>query len=111
MPRLQEVNEPEQALCGCSAERHVIGEDTTERPDILPAQFRVLVTRRPKYADRSRTNGVGQAPAPARFMPGGMPTEATVARTCADPLPRYRPAQIYNRRIGWQSGLGGAARV
>jgi transposase len=33
--------------------RHVIGEDVSERLDIIPAQFRVIVTRRPKYACRS----------------------------------------------------------
>ena len=48
--------------------------------DIMPAQFRVIVTRRPKYACRSCTDGVAQAAAPARLIPGGMPTEVTVAR-------------------------------
>lgn len=32
--RIEEVIEPEQTLCGCGAERHVIGEDTSERLDI-----------------------------------------------------------------------------
>ena len=50
LPRIEEVIEPEQTLCGCGAERHMIGEDKTERLDIIPAQFRVIVTRRPKYA-------------------------------------------------------------
>lgn len=102
LPRIEEVIEPEQRLCGCGAERHVIGEDTSERLDIIPAQFRVIVTRRPKYACRSCTNGVVQAPAPARLIPGGMPTEATVAHVLvskyADHLPLYRQAQIYSRQ-------------
>jgi transposase len=102
LPRIQEVIEPEQTLCGCGAERHVIGEDTSERLDIIPAQFRVIVTRRPKYACRSCTNGVVQAPAPARLIPSGMPTEATVAHVLvskyADHLPLYRQAQIYSRQ-------------
>jgi transposase len=102
LPRIEEVIEPEQTLCGCGAERHVIGEDTSERLDIIPAQFRVIVTRRPKYACRSCTNGVVQAPAPARLIPGGMPTEATVAHVLvskyADHLPLYRQAQIYSRQ-------------
>jgi transposase len=29
-----------------------IGEDVSERLDVIPAQLRVLVTRRPKYACR-----------------------------------------------------------
>jgi transposase len=30
-----------------------IGEDTSERLDVIPAQFRVIVTRRPKLACRA----------------------------------------------------------
>lgn len=100
--RIEEVIAPDSMTCACGAERHVIGEDTSERLDIIPAQFRVIVTRRPKYACRSCTNGVVQAPAPARLIPGGMPTEATVAHVLvskyADHLPLYRQAQIYSRQ-------------
>ena len=102
LPRIEEVIEPEQTLCGCGTERHVIGEDTSERLDIIPAQFRVIVTRRPKYACRSCADGVIQAPAPARLIPGGMPTEATVAHVLvskyADHPPLYQQAQIYSRQ-------------
>ena len=102
LPRIEEVILPDNTTCGCGAERHVIGEDTSERLDIIPAQFRVIVTRRPKYACRSCTNGVVQAPAPARLILGGMPTEATVAHVLvskyADHLPLYRQAQIYSRQ-------------
>ena len=48
LPRIEEVVEPEDTTCACGAERHIIGEDTSERLDIIPAQFRVIVTRRPK---------------------------------------------------------------
>lgn len=102
LPRIEEIVEPEETTCACGAERHVIGEDVSERLDVIPAQFRVIVTRRPKYACRSCTNGVVQAPAPARLIPGGMPTEATVAHVLvskyADHLPLYRQAQIYSRQ-------------
>ena len=68
----------------------------------MPAQFRVLVTRRPKYACRACEEGVTQAPAPARLIEGGLPTEATVAHVLvskyADHLPLYRQAQIYARQ-------------
>jgi transposase len=106
---------PDSKTCGCGAERHVIGEDTSERLDIVPAQFRVIVTRRPKYACRSCTNGVVQAPAPARLIPGGMPPEATVAHVLAskyaDHLPLYRQAQIYNRQgVDLDRSLGGMGR-
>jgi len=102
LPRIEKVIEPEDTTCACGTVRHVIGEDVSERLDIVPAQFRVIVTRRPKYACRSCTNGVVQAPAPARLIPGGMPTEATVAHVLvskyADHLPLYRQAQIYSRQ-------------
>ena len=102
LPRIEEIIEPEETICSCGAERHVIGEDVSERLDIIPAQFRVIVTRRPKYACRSCESGIVQAPAPASLIPGGMPTEATVAHILvskyADHLPLYRQAQIYSRQ-------------
>ena len=102
LPRIEEVTEPEETTCACGGMRHVIGEDVSERLDIIPALFRVIVTRRPKYACRSCENGVIQAPASARLIPGGMPTEATVAHVLvskyADHLPLYRQAQIYSRQ-------------
>ncbi len=100
--RIEEVIEPNSLTCACGGCLHCIGEDVSERLDIIPAQFRVIVTRRPKYACRSCTDGVVQAPVPARLIPGGMPTEATVAHVLvskyADHLPLYRQAQIYSRQ-------------
>ena len=64
----------------------------------VPAQFRVIVTLRPKYACRACTDGVVQAPAPERLIKGGLPTEATVAYVLvakyAWHLPLYRQAQM-----------------
>lgn len=102
LPRIEEVIEPERTTCDCGHERHVIGEDVRERLDIVPAQFRVIVTRRPRYACRFCESGIIQAPAPAHLIPGGMPTEATLAHVIvskyADHLPLYRQAQIYSRQ-------------
>ncbi len=102
LPRIEEVIEPEHTVCDCGHERHVIGEDISERLDIVPAQFRVIVTRRPKYACRSCEGGIVQVPAPAHLVPGGMPTEATAAHVIvskyADHVPLYRQAQIYARQ-------------
>lgn len=102
LPRIEEIIEPESLVCGCGGGLHCIGEDISERLDVIPAQFRVIVTRRPKYACRSCTDGVVQASAPARLIPGGLPTEAMVAHVLvskyADHLPLYRQAQIYGRQ-------------
>lgn len=100
--RIEEVIEPEETVCACGSERHAIGEDVAERLNIVPAQFQVIVTRRPKYACRACEEGIVQAAAPARLIPGGLPTEATVAHVLvskyADHLPLYRQAQIYSRQ-------------
>ncbi len=102
LPRIEIVIEPETTVCGCGADLHVIGEDVSERLDVIPAQFRVIVTRRPRYGCRACETGVAQAPAPARLIPGGLPTEATIAHVLvakyADHLPLYRQAQIFSRQ-------------
>ena len=103
LPRIEIVVDIDDKTCPCcQGELHRIGEDKSERLDIVPAQFRVLVTRRPKYACRACEDGVMQAPAPARLIEGGKPTEATVAQVLvskyADHLPLYRQAQIYARQ-------------
>jgi transposase len=103
LPRIEQVLEPEDTACPCCrGEMTVIGHDTSERLDVIPAQFRVLVTRRPKLACRACQGVVAQAPAPARLIEGGMPTEATVAQVLvsryADHLPLYRQSQILARQ-------------
>ena len=77
---------------------HVIGEDTAERLDVIPAQFQVIVTHRPKYACRACEQAVVQAPAAERLIKGGLPTEAMVAHVLVSKyawhLPLYRQAQM-----------------
>ena len=74
---------------------HVIGEDCSQRLDVIPAQYRVIITRRPKYACRACQQAVVQAPAPARLIEGGLPTERLVAQIVvakyADPRCIARP--------------------
>ncbi|QEN86404.1 IS66 family transposase [Labrys sp. KNU-23] len=100
LPRIEQVIDIPDKICPCcKGMLHVMGEDSSERLDIVPAQFRVIVTRRPKYACRSCEEVVVQAPALARLVEGGIPTEATVVHVLvskyADHLPLYRQAQIY----------------
>ena len=59
LPRIEQVIEPESTLCPCGCgEMARIGEDRAERLDIVPAQLRVIVTIRPKYACRTCEEGV-----------------------------------------------------
>ncbi len=102
LPRIERVIEPASLECPCGCGRmHQIGEDRTERLDIVPAQLRVLVDIRPKYACRICSDGVTQAPAAPRLIEGGLPTEGAIAHVLvskfADHLPFYRQGQILAR--------------
>ena len=64
LPRIEVTLSPEDTACPCCrAAMTVIGEDTSERLDVIPAQFRVIVTRRPKLACRACVDTVVQMPA------------------------------------------------
>ena len=80
LPRVERVIEPDSTQCPCGCgEMTRIGEDVSERLDVIPARFRVLVTRRPKYACRRCSQGMVQAHAPEHVVPGGLPTEQLIA--------------------------------
>ncbi|HEY0293103.1 MAG TPA: IS66 family transposase [Hansschlegelia sp.] len=103
LPRIETIVDIADKTCPCCrGALHKIGEDVSERLDVVPAQFRVLVVRRPKYACRSCESAVVEAAAPARLIEGGVPTEALIAQVLvskyADHLPLYRQAQIYARQ-------------
>lgn len=100
LERIEEVIEPE-IPAGCEGlEKVLIGEDRSERLDVVPPKFRVIVTRRPKYAFRNH-DGVVQALAPAHIIESGLPTERLLAYIAvskyADGLPLYRQEAIYLR--------------
>jgi transposase len=103
LPRVEVVIEPENTACTCcGGAMQVIGEDRSSRLDVIPAQYRVLVTRRPKYACRNCQEGVVQAATRARLIAGGLPTERLVAQVLvakyADHCPLYRQSQILARQ-------------
>jgi transposase len=100
LERVEIIIEPE-IPAGCEElEKVLIGEDLSERLDVTRAKFRVIVTRRPKYAYRNR-DGVIQAPASPHIIESGIPTEALLAQIAvskyADGLPLYRQEAIYAR--------------
>jgi len=103
LPRVERLIEPGSTMCPCGCgPMTMIGEDVSERLDVIPAQFRVLVTRRPKYACRRCSGAVAQAHAPEHVVPGGLPTETLIAQVIVakfgDHLPFYRQADIYARQ-------------
>lgn len=120
LERIEVVIEPEAARCSCGCEARVkIGEDVSERLDVVPARFRVIVTRRPRYACAACHESVVQAPAPPRLIEAGIPTEGLLAHIAVakygDGLPLYRQEAIYARdrvalgrslMAGWMGRVG-----
>src|SRR3546814_19292705 len=78
-----------------------MGEERSERLDIIPAQYRVIVTVRPRMVCRSCGDSVAPAKATAHVVPRGLPREALLAdilvQKYADHLPLYRTGQKLDR--------------
>src|SRR5918997_2406937 len=75
LPRVEVLVDVADKACPCcGGALHVIGEDTSEMLDIVPARLRVRVVRRPRYGCRACEEAVVQAPAPERPITGGMAT-------------------------------------
>jgi transposase len=90
---------PQSVQCPCGrGPMTMIGEDVSERLYVVPAQFRTMVTRRPKYACRRCFGAVVQAHAPVHVVPGGLPTEAMIAQRSSRSLtnsPHVLPLGLY----------------
>lgn len=99
LPRIIETLAPTETVCPCcQGALHEIGVDESQRLDIVPAQYQVIVTRRPKMACRACVGTVLQTSAPERLIKGGLPTERLVAHVIDAKyhwhLPLYRQAQM-----------------
>jgi transposase len=102
LPHVEQVIEPASIACPCGCGDMVrIGEDRSERLDMIPARLRVIVTIRPRYACPKGRAGVSQAAAPAHLIEAGLPTEALIAQVIvskySEHLPLYRQAQVFAR--------------
>jgi transposase len=122
LKRVEHHHEPQNTTCGCGQAMVRIGEDVSERLDIIPAQFFVHRHIRGKWACKCCQSLV-QEPVEPQVIDKGMPTAGLVAHTTVsrfvDHIPYYRQEQI-NARSGihtprstlasW-SGQAGAALV
>ena len=102
LPRYEVIVDIDDKSCPrCGGPLHVIGEDVSEMLDVVPAQYRVKVIRRPRYGCRGCEAAVVQAPAPERPLTGGIATEAVLAQVLvakySEHLPLYRQAQVFAR--------------
>jgi len=103
LPREERVLEPEDLTCSCGCAQMVrIGGDRSERLDVTPAQFQLIVTIRPRYACPKGRTGIRQAPPAPALIEGGLATEALLAHVAvakfADHLPLYCQSQIMARQ-------------
>jgi transposase len=86
---------------------HAAGETTSEMLDWVPAQFRVLRIRRPKWACTD-CGTLKQAPAPERAIGKGLATPALLAHVLISRYCDHTP--LYLIRLGWRRLLvAGAA--
>lgn len=74
LPRIVEILMPAATCCPCCKGDLVeIGRDESQRLDVVPVQYRVIVTRRPKLACRACHGVVLQHAAPERLIKGDCP--------------------------------------
>ncbi len=103
--RVEHHHEPENTTCpspGCGQAMVRIGEDVSERLDIVPAEFFVHRHVRGKWACKC-CQVLVQEPVAPQIIDKGMPAAGLLAQTLVsrfiDHLPYYRQAQI-NARSG-----------
>ncbi|WP_247986010.1 IS66 family transposase zinc-finger binding domain-containing protein [Bradyrhizobium sp. 186] len=80
----------------------MIGEETSRRLDVIPAQVRAIVTHAPKYACRACTDGVIQAAAPERLIKGGLSGPRRCSPMCWSPTTLGTCRYIGRRRYYWR---------
>jgi len=109
LPRVEIVHDidEDEKVCGCGETLERIGEDISEKLDIIPAVIRVIKHIRPKYACKQceglETDGpvVKIAPPPKQIIPKSIVTAGLLAyiltaKFC-DALPFYRQERQFER--------------
>ena len=96
--------EPDEAdkTCGCGASKVCIGCERSQVLELIPAQFKVIVYERAKYACKAcEGEGVVVAPVPAKPIDGGLPGFGLMAdvliKKYTEHLPLHRIREIYKR--------------
>ena len=82
----------------CGGEFHRIGEERSERLDIVPAQFQVLVIRRPKYVSRTYKDGVVHPLLRRRRTSLHPAAEKPTARRCSRTLAPGKTWSYYSEK-------------
>ncbi|WP_163341003.1 IS66 family transposase [Desulfopila sp. IMCC35008] len=109
LPRVEIVHDidEQEKICHCGAELSRIGEEVSEKLDIIPAVIQVVRHIRPKYSCKNCENvaekgpTVKVAPAPLQLIPkaiasGGLMAHILTAKF-VDSLPFYRQERQFDR--------------
>lgn len=111
LPRVDVIHDlaEEEKVCACGCELSRIGEEISEKLDIVPAKIQVVRNIRPKYACKKCEGleddgpSVKIAPVPAQIIPKGIATAGLLAYVLTakfvDALPFYRQEKQF-RRLG-----------
>lgn len=109
LPRVEIIHDidPEEKVCPCGARLSKIGEDVSEKLDIIPAVIQVIQHIRPKYSCKScegiedKKATVKIAPVPRQLIPKGIASGGLMAHILtakfADALPFYRQEKQFTR--------------
>ncbi len=98
LPREERVYEPAAAECQCAVcgvAKSVIGYETSEELEYVPATLKVIVHKRAKYACRPCQGEVVVAPAPPKVIDKGLPGPGLLA---AVTLSKYGHGLPLNRQ-------------
>lgn len=102
LPRTVHIHEPDNTNCNCGLPMVRIGEDVSEKLDIVPTQFFVHRHVRGKWACKC-CQALVQEPVDPQIIDKGMPAEGLLAHLLVsrfvDHIPYYRQEQI-NARAG-----------
>ena len=109
LPRVEIIHDidEQEKICHCGAELSRIGEEVSEKLDIIPAVIQVVRHIRPKYSckhcENAAENGptVKIAPVPVQLLPkaiasGGLMAHILTAKF-VDSLPFYRQERQFDR--------------
>lgn len=100
LPREERRIEPTGGSCtcpDCGGTLRPLGEDSDEMLDVLPVQWRVVRTVRPKYSCRA-CEKIVQAPAPPKAIARGKASFATLAHVVVNKFDHHPPRQARRTR-------------
>lgn len=93
LPFIEEVHdltdEEKECLCGCTMTH--IGEESSERLDILPKLVYRVIHKRLKYARKACQKGMNTSPLPEQFIPQGIATPGLISAVIDAKFNRHMP--------------------